>query len=147
MSARRPARLLVGAVAAACAASLLAGCSNGSTVAAKRPHQGTATASPLGNGVQQVTITTGNDLRFHPSTVVVHPGRVRIVLRNTAKVGSGPPHNLRVPNLPGAPGTATISAGQSAHWEFVAPAPGRYRFVCTIHVSQGQTGTLIVKAG
>jgi plastocyanin len=28
----------------------------------------------------------------------------------------------------------------------MAPAPGKYTFVCTIHQAQGQIGTLIVTA-
>jgi plastocyanin len=122
-------------------ALLVAGCSNSKTVAAKRPHTGDETASSVA-GVQQITITTGNDLRFHPSTITVHPGRVRIVLDNTAQPGSGPPHDLQVTGLPIYAGLAT--AGEKTTAEFTAPAPGRYKFVCTLHVQQGQTGTLVV---
>lgn len=104
---------------------------------------GTATVT-LDKGVQVVTLTTGNDLRFHPSTIVVHPGKVKVVLKNTAK--SGPPHNLQVTDLPGAY-VPTIGAGQSRSVTFTAPAPGTYGFVCTIHAAQGQKGTLIVKPG
>jgi len=137
-AARRAVVVLVGVLA-------LAACSNSSTVAAKRPRTGTGTATAASNGVQVVTVTTGNDYRFHPSTIVVHSGRVRIVLHNTAKPGQGAPHDLVVTGLPGQPGTGLASAGQTLDWEFVAPAPGKYRFVCTIHVEQGQTGTLIVR--
>ena len=38
------------------------------------------------------------------------------------------------------------AAGQTQAATFTAPAPGTYTFVCTIHVKQGQTGTLIVVA-
>jgi plastocyanin len=126
---------------AATAVVLLAGCNDEASIN-KNPHTGAATASAV-NGVQQIVVTTGNDYRFHPSTLTVHPGKVRIILQNTAKPGAGPPHNLQVTGLPVAD-VPLIAAGQSAAVVFVAPAPGRYRVVCSIHVTQGQTGTLVV---
>ena len=130
------------ALSAVVAVLVLSGCTNGSTPAAKRTHSGTASASTVG-GIQQVTITTGNDLRFHPATIVVHPGKVRIVLKNTAKVGSGPPHNVDILGLPGQ--VPLTGAGDTSSYVFTAPSPGKYTFVCTIHVKQGQTGTMIVR--
>jgi plastocyanin len=120
---------------------LLAGCNDEASIN-KNPHSGVATASPV-NGVQQLTLTTGNDYRFHPSTLTVRPGRVRVILENTAKPGAGPPHNLQVTGLPAAD-VPLVAPGQSAAVVFVAPAPGRYHLVCSIHVAQGQTGTLVV---
>lgn len=130
------------ALAVASTLVVTAACSNGSTVAAKRPHAGTGTASEV-SGVQQVKITTGNDLRFHPSTIVVHPGPVEVVLVNTEKPGGGPPHDVKITGLPGQ--SPTAFAGSTIAYRFTAPAPGSYRFVCTFHVEQGQTGTLIVE--
>ena len=86
MHARRRLGLL------ACAALALAGCSNGSSPINARPHTGTATASAVG-GVQKVTVEVGADDRFHPSTIVVHPGKVEIVLKHDA---AGAPHNLSI---------------------------------------------------
>ncbi len=128
----------------ALAVVVLAGCTNSEPAAQKNPHSGTATASVVG-GVQQLTVLTGADFRFHPSTLVVHPGKVRIVLKNRAPGGSGsPPHNLQVTGLPGAfvPLTA---AGDVGTVTFTANTPGRYKFVCTIHIAQGQTGMLVVR--
>ena len=133
-------RLQVGAGIVALIA--LCGCSNTEATINKRPHTGTTTAANVG-GVQQVTITTGVDLRFHPSTIVVHPGKVRIVLFNNTGHGVGPPHNLEVTGIPGAFVPDTQS-NQKREITFTASSPGRYRFVCTIHARQGQTGTLIV---
>jgi plastocyanin len=121
-------------------AATLVACSNGSTVAAKRAHPGRATATASANGVQQVTITTGNDLRFHPSTIVVHPGKVTVTLDNTAKAGTGPPHNFSFMGM----NSQLAAAGDKVQYSFIAPAPGTYSFVCTLHVEQGQTGTLVV---
>jgi plastocyanin len=122
---------------------LLAGCSNRESPTNKRPHAGTATASAV-DGVQEVVMTSGVDLRFHPSTLVVHSGKVRIVLENTAKPGAGPPHNVIFAGLPGAD-VPLATAGQTESVTFIAPAPGTYNFVCSIHANQGQTGKLIVK--
>jgi plastocyanin len=71
---------------------------------------------------------------------------VRVILDNTAVPGSGPPHNFQVTGLPGSFVPLT-SAGKKQSVTFTAPAPGKYRFVCTIHQTQGQTGTLIVTTG
>jgi plastocyanin len=132
---------------AAVLALLLAGglvaCTNRESAINKRTHPGTATASTNGAGVQIVVVHAGVDLRFRPSTIVVHPGRVRLVLDNTAKPGVGPPHDLQFSGLPFYIGTT--QAGREAGITFEAPAPGTYRFVCTIHAAQNQTGKLIVR--
>jgi plastocyanin len=118
-------------------------CSNSEATINKRPHPGITTASTA-DGVQEVTVTTGVDLRFHPSTIVVHPGKVRIVLVNNTGKGVGPPHNLDVSSVPGA-FVPLAQSNQKREATFIAPSPGRYRFVCTIHANQGQTGTLVVR--
>jgi plastocyanin len=105
----------------------------------RRPQTGTATAAIV-NGVQEVTIEATDTYRFVPSTIVVHPGQVRIVLKN---VGTGAPHNWSLQGFP-ADFVPLASAKQTQTATFMAPAPGRYTFVCTIHVQQGQTGTMIV---
>jgi plastocyanin len=108
-----------------------------------RPHLGTGTASEVA-GIQQVTLHSGLELRFEPSTIVVHSGPVRLVLVNTAKPGAGPPHDVTFAGLPTA-NIPTTYAGNESSITFVAPAPGTYHFVCSIHARQGQTGTLIVR--
>jgi plastocyanin len=130
------------ALAAATAAGLLVGCSNTQSPANRTPATGSGAASIV-NGVQQITLRAGDDLRFKPSTFTVHQGKVRIVLINT---GSGAPHDFQVSQFP-ADFVPTTQSGQTQAATFTAPAPGRYRFVCTIHERQGQIGTMIVKAG
>ena len=125
------------------AATALAGCSNRQAAVNKRPQDGTGVATDVG-GVQQIEVRSGVDLRFHPSTLVVHPGRVRIVLVNTSQPGAGPPHDLQLTNLPGVDVPLT-AAGHTQSVTFTAPAPGTYSFVCSIHAAQGQSGKLIVK--
>jgi plastocyanin len=120
----------------------LTACSNHESAVNRRPQSGSATASPA-NGIQQITIDAGDDYRFHPSTVVVFPGKVQVVLKHT---GTGAPHDWQLPQFP-ADFVPITPAGQTSEATFVAPAPGRYQFVCTIHRAQGQVGTLIVKPG
>jgi plastocyanin len=117
---------------------LLAGCQTKSAIN-REPHTGSTTASATA-GVQEVVITTDQSYRFKPSTITVHPGKVRITLKH---VGTGAPHDWSLQDFP-ADYVPLVSAGQTKSVEFTAPGPGTYKFVCTIHVAQGQTGTLVV---
>jgi plastocyanin len=99
-----------------------------------------ATASTV-NGVQQITISAGDDLRFSPAVITVHPGQVELIVKNT---GKGAPHNLQFPGLPTSDWIPLTSAGETNTVTFTAPAAGTYQFVCSIHERQGQTGQLIV---
>jgi plastocyanin len=135
MSARRRA-----VCCSAAAVLALAACSNTESAVNRRPHTGTATASTVA-GVQTVTIEAGDDYRFHPSTIVVHRGTVKIILKHT---GTGGPHDWSLTGFP-ADFVPVTAAGQTSQATFVAPSPGKYQFVCTIHAKQGQTGTLVVK--
>ena len=136
-------RVTAAAAALVLVAGAASGCSNSRSAAQKQPHTGSGTATMV-DGAQQIVVVTGADLRFHPSTIIVHPGLVRIILQNRTTTGNGPPHNLQVTGLPGAAVPLT-PAGDVAAVTFTAGTPGRYRFVCTIHVQQGQTGTLVVE--
>jgi plastocyanin len=134
MTTRRAATLL-----AALAFVSLAGCTNRQASPNREGHPGAATASVVG-GVQQITLTVDNGFRFNPSTITVHQGTVKVTLVHK---GTGAPHDFSVTgfpadNVPLARGGATTSA------TFTTPSPGSYKFVCTIHVAQGMTGTLVV---
>lgn len=133
---RTPARLAL--LGLAVAASLTA-CSNTQSAANREPYTGSTTAA-AGPGVEAVTLTVDASFRFSPSTVTVHPGRVRLTLQH---IGTGAPHDWQVVGIPGDY-IAPIGPGQSGSLTFTAPAPGKYTFVCTIHERQGQNGTLIV---
>lgn len=124
---------------AAFAAVALTACTNSEAPVNRRPRTGSATASII-NGVQRVTIEAGDDFRFHPSTIIVHPGKVEIVLKHT---GSGAPHEWEVTDFP-ADFVPLTDEGETRMATFIAPAPGSYEFICRIHVQQGQRGTLIV---
>lgn len=118
---------------------LLAGCQSQSAIN-REPQSGATTASATASGVQDVLITTDQHYRFTPSTITVHPGKVRITLKH---IGTGAPHNWSLQGFP-SDFVPLVTPGHQASTEFTAPAPGTYTFVCTIHVAQGQTGTLIV---
>ncbi len=113
MSARR---LAVGLTAAGLA---LAACTNGSSSVNRTPHNGTGTASPV-DGVQQITLTVGADDRFHPSTIVVHRGRVEITLKHD---DAGAPHDWSLSGFPGDY-VPIVNGGQTQSKTFTAPAPG-----------------------
>lgn len=139
MPAARHARWLRGLCLAAVAMVAVTSCSNTESPVNRNPQSGSAVASTV-NGVQQVTIEAGDDYRFHPSTITVHPGRVEIILKHT---GTGAPHDWQLTDFP-ADFVPLTASGEIKMATFIAPAPGRYEFVCTIHVRQGQRGTLIV---
>ena len=62
----------------------------------REPHPGSTTASATA-GVQEVVITTDHSYRFKPSTITVHPGKVRITLKH---VGTGAPHDWSLQGFP-----------------------------------------------
>ena len=100
------------------------------------------TVSPGAGGTQSVEVDAGDDFRFHPSLINAQPGPVRLTLKD---VGKGAPHNWQAAQLPGAQVPLT-TAGQSSTVSFTIGRPGDYRFVCSIHESQGQVGRLVVKS-
>lgn len=118
---------------------VLAGGCTTKGAANRQPYLGTGTASAV-DGIQQITLTVNGTFRFTPSFFSVHPGRVRVILRHAA-VGS--PHDWQLSGFPGDYVPVT-SDGQTNSVTFVAPAPGKYQFVCTIHQRQGQVGTMTV---
>lgn len=106
----------------------------------REPQSGSTTAS-VDAGVQDVVITTDEKYRFTPATITVHPGKVRITLKHLGT--NGAPHDWQLQGFP-ADYVPLTQPGQTRAIEFTAPAPGTYTFVCTIHITQGQTGSLVV---
>jgi plastocyanin len=118
---------------------LITGCTNSQGAINRNPRVGATTATVV-NGVQHVTLVVDDRYRFNPSDVTVHPGRVTITLVHK---GTGAPHDFQVVGFP-ADAVPVTGHGQTNSATFDAPSPGTYRFVCTIHEKQGQTGTLTV---
>lgn len=121
----------------------LAGC--GGTHSSGGPAPKTAaTLSPVvRDGVQDFDLTGTVSLRFTSTTLVAHPGKIKITFH--VEKGSAP-HNFEVDGLPAADvpaGGGVVNAGDSASSSFTVTTPGRYAFVCTIHPSS-MKGTLVV---
>ena len=136
-------RALVVLSAASAGAALIVACgaSDAHNNAAPQAQPTSAVTASTVGGIQQIVITTGDDLKFTPNVIAVHPGQVELIVKNT---GQGAPHNLQITGLPTSDWIPLTSAGQTNTVTFTAPAVGTYQFVCSIHKAQGQTGQLIV---
>ena len=147
--ARRPGRPLAAPLLTLTALlALLAGCSNEEPALpeATRTADGDVGAvSTTADGIQEITLETGDDYVFTPATFTVAPGTVRVTVRNVAEqmthnflftAGEGPEEIAeQIPYL--APGeTKTI--------EFTVAAPGDHPFECSFHAALGQVGTMTV---
>jgi plastocyanin len=132
------------------AAALLTGCS--STPATPSPESTASADADLGvvttapDGVQEVTLQTGDDYVFTPDTFTVAQGTVRLTVQNVASQmthqfeftqGTGPePITATIPFLP---------PGKSETIEFAVTAAGDYPFDCTFHAALGQVGVMTVQ--
>jgi plastocyanin len=121
---------------AALAALLVAACAVSVPSGDARPGS-TAASSTL-----EIRTGDGTDRRFVPAASTVSAGRaVRVVFHNR----SSEAHNLSFTGALEHIRTRTImEPGTSETLSFVAPGPGAYPFVCTVHV--GMAGQLIVAA-
>jgi plastocyanin len=126
----------------------LSGCSNREPAVpeATRTTDGDVGAlSTAADGVQEITLETGDDYVFTPDTFTVAPGQVRLTVRNVADQMT---HNFRFTAGTG-PAAITeeipvLSPGESKTIEFSVTAPGDYPFECTFHVALGQVGAMTV---
>jgi plastocyanin len=130
--------------------AVLTGCSNSEPTL---PEVTRATSADAGvvstapDGVQEITLETGDDYAFTPAAFTVAPGPVRLTVRNTAEQlthnflfteGEGPAEIVeQIPFL---------GPGDSKTIEFTAGAPGDYPFECSFHLALGQVGTMTVSA-
>lgn len=132
--------------------AVLAGCAPqgpsgaAAATASSEAHLGKVTTAP--DGVQEVTLQTGDNYRFTPDHFTVRPGRVRLTVTN---VGHDLSHDFRfVPGKGPAQILAQIpllTSGQQKTIDFTVTAPGRYPFECSFHVDLGQVGTMTVTGG
>lgn len=91
--------------------------------------------------VQHVTIVGNDHLRFVPSAVHLHPGSVRITLKDTGAY----PHNIVIPALRFTSQSVTGDPGGTvASFTVDFAHKGRYRFFCAYHQSAGMVGTFVV---
>lgn len=99
------------------------------------------------DGVQSITLTSGDDYRFVPSEFTVMPGLVSVTLDNVAVQLT---HSLEFP-----PGTSpsdieesipVVAPTEGDTIEFSVSTPGEYAFICSFHEAQGHTGVMTVAA-
>ena len=130
--------------------AVLTGCSNSQptlpdVTRATSADAGTVQTAP--DGVQEITLETGDDYAFAPAAFTVAPGPVRLTVRNTAKQLT---HNFLFTQGKG-PADITeqipfLGPGDTKTIEFTAGAPGDYPFECSFHLALGQVGTMTVSA-
>ena len=151
--ATRRTRLRGGPVGAVLSGALvlaaLAGCSGSEPALPEVTRSASADGAvrTAADGVQEVTVETGDDYAFTPTSITVAPGPVRLTVRNTATQlthnflfteGKGPVDiTEQVPYL---------GPGDSKTIEFTATEPGDYPFECSFHLALGQVGTMTVTA-
>lgn len=124
----------LGRTAAAVVVTTLAGC-GAAGHAASPPRTGAGS-------VQSLTIRVTDGLRFEPSALTVHPGRVRLTLVDTGAY----PHNIAFASLGRTSRSVSGSPGeQRTTLDLTLNRPGTYRFVCTYHSSAGMAGVLRVR--
>ena len=130
--------------------AVLTGCSNSEptlpeVTRATSADAGTVQTAP--DGVQEITLETGNDYVFAPAAFTVAPGPVRLTVRNTATQLT---HNFLFTTGKGPADIAEqipfLGPGESKTIEFTAGAPGDYPFECSFHIALGQVGTMTVSA-
>ncbi len=144
MTANRT-RLLVATVLLALG---LVGCSNRTPAtpeATRTPDAGVGEVTTDAEGVQEITIETGDDYVFTPDAFTVAPGTVRLTVTNTATQLT---HNFMFTAEAG-PAEITeqiplLAPGQSETIEFTVTQPGDYPFECTFHTALGQVGVMTV---
>ena len=89
-----------------------------------------------------MTITSGRGetLAFEPAeTTVRAAGPITMTFQNVSSL----PHNMTFTAGLTAATRTIVRPGTSDQLVLVPPAPGTYRFVCTIH--EGMAGTLVVE--
>ncbi|BEP12866.1 hypothetical protein acdb102_11770 [Acidothermaceae bacterium B102] len=92
------------------------------------------------SGAQTVTLQMTDLLRFVPSTVLVHAGKITVTLNNAG----GDPHQFEVPSLNVS--TGNIPGHTSKTVTFTIPqGTASYPFDCAYHTSEHMVGTLTVQ--
>lgn len=106
---------------------------------------GEVTVGP--DGVQSITLVSGDDYRFVPSEFTVTPGQVSVTLENQATQLT---HSLAYPPdrnpeeiMESVP---VVAPTEKDTIEFSVSTPGEYAFICSFHEPQGHTGVMTVTA-
>lgn len=98
------------------------------------------TAKIAADGSQTITLQMTDLLRFEPSQIVVHPGKITVTLANAGKE----PHQFELPDLNVS--TGNIPVGTTTSVTFTIPQGAKtYAFDCAYHTSEHMVGTLTVQ--
>jgi len=127
------------AAAAPAATPAAAGATTGASSAATPAAGGAAAAG----GATELTISTdtGSELKFVPAEATVKSGAtVKLTFKNASTL----PHNLTFQQGIDAKTQPAVAPGQSETIQFTAPAPGTYKWACTLH-PPNMVGTLTVQ--
>jgi plastocyanin len=89
------------------------------------------------DGVQRVTITVDDRLRFSPAVVRARMGTIEFTIRNAG----GTPHTFGV----GTDRLDNINGGKTRTLRITVDRPGQYPYPCAYHISTGMKGRLEVR--
>lgn len=113
----------------------------GPPVPSDRPY---ADATPgvvsTAGGVQQVVVS-GFDRFFDPEVIRVHPGKLRVILRNDDQIEV---HNLVFQGRASG-GSGDTAPGQANAVTVILDKPGLYDFICSYHLLVGMRGQVKVE--
>lgn len=124
-------------VSAALSVLVVGACSDGGPGGTNESPTTMASAAAGPDGVQAITVTGDDQLRYEPSVIKAKPGKLRITLRTIG----GTPHDLEV--RPAKINTGLVSRNQERTIE-VTLSRGRYDFVCTFHLTSNMVGVIDV---
>lgn len=99
------------------------------------------------DGVQSITLVSGDDYQFVPAEFTVAPGQVILTLENAATQLT---HSLAFPPGIGpsdiVESISVVAPTEVDTIEFRVSTPGEYAFICSFHEAQGHTGVMSVEA-
>ncbi|MFL6116071.1 MAG: Dyp-type peroxidase [Catenulispora sp.] len=105
---------------------------------------GTGRAVLGADGVQRVTVTADDSLRYHPSVIEMSPGTVEITFKNAGTL----PHTLSEDGTPPAgpkAGIDNLAGGDQTTMSLKLTTPGDYPFQCGYHAAEGMYGVIRVR--
>ncbi|NUP50595.1 MAG: Dyp-type peroxidase [Catenulispora sp.] len=97
------------------------------------------------DGVQRITVTADDNLRYHPSVIEAAPGTIEVTFKNTGTL----PHTMSEdgPPQPGEPaaGIAQLAGGDQTTMSLKLTQPGDYPFQCGYHAAEGMYAVIRVR--
>ena len=97
------------------------------------------------DGVQRITVTADDTLRYHPSVIEMKPGTIEVTFKNSGTL----PHTLNESGtpLPGeaSAGVANLAGGDETKMSLKLTQPGDYPFQCGYHSSEGMYAVIRVR--